>query len=395
MSRLFRSNALKLGFAVFLTSMAAPGSKLVAQEVQIRQECRCTIDGDGNRDCSCSTSEGSQARIGIGFDPSQSAEDDALGVVVSSVVGDSPAEEAGLREGDVITALQGRNLLLALDEEAESGFDLDRSIPVQRLQVIAGSLEPGDEVEIAYERTGESHLSRLVAEAIPSQATRLELEGLPERIAERVRGLVGDRGREVIEFDVRENDTLDQDRGEGRRRIRILHGGGGSDSSNRLSDEEIHVWRGIDDIGDVDAEMEIVIEGLGGAGVRGLTGISGLGDRGEFVLDREANRLLGGSPRAIFVGSGSPNSDGLELVKLQPGVADYFGTDGGVLVADVDEGSSLGLQPGDVILRIGERGADSPDRVRRILHSYDSDEGITFHIMRNHEQTSVEGHRNY
>jgi hypothetical protein len=320
-------------------------------------------------------------------------------VVVSSVAGDSPAEEAGLREGDVITALQGRSLLLALDEEAESGFDLDRSIPVQRLQVIAGSLEPGDEVEIAYERTGESHLSRLVAEAIPSQATRLELEGLPERIAERIaeriRGLVGGRGREVIEFDVRENDTLDQDRGEGRRRIRILHGGGGSDSSNRLSDEEIHVWRGIDDIGDVDAEMEIVIEGLGGAGVRGLTGISGLGDRGEFVLDREANRLLGGSPRAIFIGSGSPNSDGLELVKLQPGVADYFGTDGGVLVADVDEGSSLGLQPGDVILRIGERGADSPDRVRRILHSYDSDEGITFHIMRNHEQTSVEGHRNY
>jgi hypothetical protein len=199
----------------------------------------------------------------------------------------------------------------------------------------------------------------------------------------------------VIEFDVRENDTLDQDRGEGRRRIRILHGGGGSDSSNRLSDEEIHVWRGIDDIGDVDAEMEIVIEGLGGAGVRGLTGISGLGDRGEFVLDREANRLLGGSPRAIFVGSGSPNSDGLELVKLQPGVADYFGTDGGVLVADVDEGSSLGIQPGDVILRIGEREADSPDRVWRILRSYDPDEGITFHIMRNHEEIRVDGQRNH
>jgi hypothetical protein len=316
-------------------------------------------------------------------------------VVVSSVVGDSPAEEAGLREGDVITALQGRSLLLALDGDVESGFDLDRSILVQRLQVIAGSLEPGDEVEIAYERDRESHLSILVAEAIPGQATRLELEGLPERIAERIRGLAGDRGREVIEFDVRENDTLDQDRGEGRRRIRILHGGGGSDSSNRLSDEEIHVWRGIDDIGDVDAEMEIVIEGLGGAGVRGLTGISGLGDRGEFVLDREANRLLGGSPRAIFVGSGSPNSDGLELVKLQPGVADYFGTDGGVLVADVDEGSSLGIQPGDVILRIGEREADSPDRVWRILRSYDPDEGITFHIMRNHEEIRVDGQRNH
>jgi len=394
MSKLLMSNALKLGFAVFLASMAAPSSNLVGQQAEIREECRCTIDSDGNRDCSCTTSEGPRARMGIGFNPDQSKEDDAVGVVVSSVVGDSPAEEAGLRDGDVITALQGRSLLLALDKDVESEFDLDRSIPVQRLQVLAGSLEPGDEIEIAYERDREAHLSVLVAEAIPMQEMRLELEGLPERIGERIRGLVGDREQRVIEFDVRENDILDQDRGEGRREIRILRRAEGDflrNPSTRLSDDEIHVWRGIDDIGDAEAEREIVIERLGGGGVRGLTGISGLGDGREFVL----KGLGGGGARAIFVSRGSPNTDGLELVKLQPGVADYFGTDGGVLVADIDEGSSLGLQPGDVILRIGERGADSPDRVRRILHSYDSDEGITFHIMRNHEQTSVEGHRNH
>ncbi len=366
MSRFFKSNALKLGFAVFLASMAAPSSNLVGQQAEIREECHCTIDSDGNRDCSCSTSEGSQARIGIGLNPDQSAEDDALGVVVSSVVGDSPAEEAGLREGDVITALQGRSLLLALDEDVESGFDLDRSIPVQRLQVLAGRLELGDEVEIAYERNGESHLSVLVAEAIPSQEMHLELEGVPERIAERIHGLVGDRVHRVIEFHVRENDTSNQDRGEGRREIRILRRGGGSDVTSRLSDDEIHVWRGIEEIGDLGDEREIVLEGLGRGGAR-----------------------------AIFIGGGSPNADGLELVKLQPGVADYFGTGGGVLVADVDEGSSFGLEPGDVILRIGDRAVDSPERVLRILRSYDPDEAITFHVMRNHEEISVEGHRNH
>ena len=366
MSRFFKSNALKLGFAVFLASMAAPSSNLVGQQAEIREECHCTIDSDGNRDCSCSTSEGSQARIGIGLNPDQSAEDDALGVVVSSVVGDSPAEEAGLREGDVITALQGRSLLLALDEDVESGFDLDRSIPVQRLQVMAGRLELGDGVEIAYERNGESHLSVLVAEAIPSQEMHLELEGVPERIAERIHGLVGDRGHRVIEFHVRENDTSNQDRGEGRREIRILRRGGGSDVTSRLSDDEIHVWRGIEEIGDLGDEREIVLEGLGRGGAR-----------------------------AIFVGGGPPNADGLELVKLQPGVADYFGTGGGVLLADVDEGSSFGLEPGDVILRIGDRAVDSPERVLRILRSYDPDEAITFHVMRNHEEISVEGHRNH
>ena len=107
------------------------------------------------------------------------------------------------------------------------------------------------------------------------------------------------------------------------------------------------------------------------------------------------NRLIYSKIFPFFVGGGPPNADGLELVKLQPGVADYFGTGGGVLLADVDEGSSFGLEPGDVILRIGDRAVDSPERVLRILRSYDPDEAITFHVMRNHEEISVEGHRNH
>ena len=95
----------------------------------------------------------------------------------------TPAVRSGLREGDVITAVQGLSLLLALDGDMENGFDSDRSIPVQRLQVLAGSLEPGDEVEVSYERDGQSHISTLVAEAAPSRAVRLELEGLPEFVS--------------------------------------------------------------------------------------------------------------------------------------------------------------------------------------------------------------------
>ena len=367
MSRSFPFNLPTLSLLwIVVPALAVGGTELNAQQELVSQECHCTIDSDGNRDCSCVTSESPQVRIGIGLDPNQRAEHDALGVLVKNVLGDSPAEEAGLREGDVITALQGRSLLLALDEEAESGFDPDRSIPVQRLRVIARALEPGDEIEVGYERDGESRVSVLVAETIPSRTIRVELDGTLDGLseqAERLRGRLGGMGPRMREM-FREGIASTRDRGNGRREIRILRHHGGDEEMDRLSDDEIHVWRGIGEGDGIGDEREIILEGLG----------------------------RGGRP-AVFIGGGSSNSDGLELVELQPAVAEYFGTDGGVLVTDVDGGSNLGLEPGDVILLIGERVADSPEKVQRILRSYDPDEEITFHIMRKHQEISVEGHR--
>lgn len=363
MSRSFPFNIPTLSLLwIVVPALAVGGTELTAQQELVSQECHCTIDSDGNRDCSCVTSEGPQVRIGIGLDPNQSAEHDALGVLVSNVLGDSPAEEAGLREGDVITSLQGRSLLLALDEEAESGFDPDRSIPVQRLRVIARALEPGDEIEVGYERNGESRVSVLVAETIPSRTIRFELDGTSEQ-AERLRERVGGIGPRMREM-FREGIAPTRERGDGRREIRILRRRGGGEEMGRFSDDKIHVWRGIGEGDGIGDEREIVLEGLGRGG-----------------------------RRALFISGGSPNSDGLELVELQPAVAEYFGTDGGILVTDVDGGSSLGLEPGDVILLIGERVADSPEKVQRILRSYDPGEEITFHVMRKHQEISVEGHR--
>ena len=82
---------------------------------------------------------------------------------------------------------------------------------------------------------------------------------------------------------------------------------------------------------------------------------------------------------------------GIDLMEMKPGLASYFGTENGLLVTNVNEDSTLGLEPGDVILRIGDRDATSARRVRRIMSTYDEDEEVTLHIMRDHDEITVTG----
>ncbi len=82
---------------------------------------------------------------------------------------------------------------------------------------------------------------------------------------------------------------------------------------------------------------------------------------------------------------------GLELTELNPQLASYFGTDVGVLVLDVSEDSTLGVEPGDVIVGIGDRDIEIPRDVRRILNSYDDDEEVRIEIRRHGNAQTVTG----
>jgi hypothetical protein len=98
------------------------------------------------------------------------------------------------------------------------------------------------------------------------------------------------------------------------------------------------------------------------------------------------------APRVRFFGGPLGSSRyGLELVELNEGLGTYFGTTQGVLVTEADEDSTLGLRPGDVILRVGDREVTSPDRVLRLLATYEDGEEITFRIRRNGSEMSVMG----
>ena len=107
-----------------------------------------------------------RAVLGVGISTDQLDEIDAQGARVGTVEPESGADEAGLEEGDVIVALDGRSLLDPLeDADAEAGIDEDESVPVQRLLALLADREPGDRVEIAYLRDGERRSTTVELEA--------------------------------------------------------------------------------------------------------------------------------------------------------------------------------------------------------------------------------------
>ncbi|MCH7891054.1 MAG: PDZ domain-containing protein [Gemmatimonadetes bacterium] len=261
----------------------------------------------------------SRTRLGLYLDAGQSRRFDRDGALITGVMRDSPAEEAGLQDGDVITAFQGQVLTVPLpDSDVEMDLDLDRSLPTQRLLALARDLEPGQTVEIRYLRDGVSNTVNVEAE---------EFE-FPE----------------VRTFGV---------------------GPGFSWNDGRDGNRWSFGWDA--DFGD------------------------DLYDRLSIIGDRlEDIQLV--DPGTFAFSYGSTSAAGVEFIDLNPELGEYFGSDTGVLVVEVDEDSSLGLMAGDVVLAVGARDAETARRVLRLIRSYDDDEPIRFRIIRRGSELEVEGY---
>ena len=335
--------AARLSAVVALT-MAIAGAPATAQA---RDDCRC-VDRDGNEieNCRCFRAprfdarvsgfgfSSARPRVGISVDVRQSARRDAAGALVTDVLDEGPADDAGIQQGDVITSLDGKSLFEPLPGAVEDDFDLDQSIPVQRLLTIAAELEPGQQVEVEYLRDDEPRAAVLEAQELSDSWGRGFSVLGPDRDAERLRGRLYSSTGGARAMELR-SDAIE-------------------DLTERIQDQE---WR-------------YSFGPLEGGDVR----IFGGGDA-PLVLDR-----FNGGRRG-----------GLELVELNPSLGSYFGAEEGVLVAGVDEDSTLGLEAGDVVLRVGDRGVVTPARMRRILQSYSEDEDVTFHIRRDGTEMSVTG----
>lgn len=115
----------------------------------------------------------------------------------------------------------------------------------------------------------------------------------------------------------------------------------------------------------------------------------GMMELGPLHLDVPGEPGGPGGMMRTFV-FGGPMSD-LELVRVNPGLGEYFGTQEGLLVVSVGGDTALGLRAGDVILTIGGRKAASPPQAMRILGTYEPDETVAFDVMRQHRRASVSG----
>src|SRR2546423_3995027 len=101
-----------------------------------------------------------RARIGVVVRTEANEETDKVGAKIEGVSPGGPGEKAGLKVGDIITKFNGTALggLKAEDDE-ESG-------PGRKLVALARKLEPGDTVQLEFQRGSDSEKATLVAQEL-------------------------------------------------------------------------------------------------------------------------------------------------------------------------------------------------------------------------------------
>ena len=134
---------------VFMASVTA--SALAAQEPRITRIGPGTIVMPGGRGFSYFSE---QARAVIGVSTTNAATSrDTLGVLVSTVRSGSPAEKAGIEEGNRIASINGVSLKLAA---SDVGDDQMAGVMSRRLQRELDRLRPGDEVDLRVVANGQT-----------------------------------------------------------------------------------------------------------------------------------------------------------------------------------------------------------------------------------------------
>jgi S1-C subfamily serine protease len=123
---------------------------LAAQEPRILRAAPATIDMPAARAFGMMRSWGPRAVIGVST-TSRATARDTLGVLVSSVRSGSPAEKAGIVEGDRIASVNGVSLKLA---PADIGDDEMAGIMARRLTRELDKLKPGDDLDVRVYANG-------------------------------------------------------------------------------------------------------------------------------------------------------------------------------------------------------------------------------------------------
>ena len=219
-------------------------------------------------------------RLGVIIDTEQETAVDRQGLLLKAVTPGGPADEAGLRTGDILTKVNGKTLARLKDSQDP---------PATQLRDAVEGVKEGDKVAVEYLRGKEKR-----------SAT----------IAMRVMGPVDFRMYKDMDF----------------------------------SDFEIP---DIPDVPDIPPQAMVFLDRIP-----------------EAWLDTE-------------------------MVALNPQLGRYFGATEGVLVIDVPKDSAVPLQPGDVVLRIGDHQTLKPSQAYRVLRSYKPGETATFNILRDKKPLSL------
>jgi C-terminal processing protease CtpA/Prc len=294
--------------------------------------------------------------IGVVFEPTG---EDGDGVRVINVRRGSPADSAGVREGDVVIRINGRDAEDAYDdipEELKAGdrvrLRLRRGDDERDVEIVAARRPGRTETRFGIARGGDGPMIFVGPDSMPLQALTMRIDSLQTRL------LQLDTGE--IRFHM---DSL----------ITLF-----SDSANvfirRMPGMEFRI------VGPDMERLEGSLERL---------------DTDRFRLDSEAFDVetevfelqdrLEGLERPFFLELGRRSAAGAELAEMNEGLRRYFdNVQGGALVIDVSPNTPAaraGLEAGDVIVRAGGREVNDPEDVRRALMG-EEDGSVPLEVVR-------------
>lgn len=163
-----RTVATAKGLAVFVAFavVAVPGSVKWSPATHAQEEGRITVGAT-----TVLWNDPGRPRLGVYV----SATGADGGVRVTDVSPGGPAEEVGIRAGDVIVSIGGHPLVQPLADEEETGQG-DASLPLWRLRALLDEVPEGEAVEVGVERGDEV----LTFEAVPERMDRGEFHFRPD-----------------------------------------------------------------------------------------------------------------------------------------------------------------------------------------------------------------------
>ncbi len=290
--------------------------------------------------------------IGISFDTR--AGDDVDGVRILEVRRGGPADEAGVREGDVVIRLNG-----------SSAIEAFRTLP--------STLEEGDTVRLRIRRGGDERDVVVVAERRPGARFGIVRTGPGDRPMVFFNGDSVEFPLEALTMRIDSLHTRLLHLDSGRVQVRL-------DSLVHLFNDSARVF--IQRMPNIELRLDgPELEALRLEGRLGELDDEAFRLESEiFGLESQAFELEGLRGQPFFMELGRRAAAGAELAEMNEGLSRYFGglTDGALVieVAPNTPAARAGLEAGDVILRAGGREVSDPEDVRRALMAAEDGEVV-------------------